>query len=171
MAVTIPNLTRLLCAIAAAVACSGCQHTGQQAVDPFWGRTTVPAPATGSIGASVVGQGYPQPLQPPIVTQGTPITSGGLQSASPPNLLPAPTSPAPAAPVTIAPMPPATPPAGSGIPYGNPMPTMPSPPSGYPTPSRAPLSGYSNSDSSSPGSAPATATPGSGAAGTYPPWS
>jgi len=172
MAVKVPNLTSRVLAIIVAVTCSGCQHTAQQAIDPFWGRTTVPAPATGSIGAPAVGQGYPQPLQPPIVTQGTLIPGGGLQATPPPNLLPAPMSPMPAAPATVTPAPASTAPTGNGSPYGNGTPAMTPPPSGYPTPSRAPLSGYSNSDSSSSGTAtpPAATSPGSTPAGAYPSW-
>ena len=55
-------MTRLVLAIVAAMALSGCQHGGQQAIDPFWGRTTVPAPATGSIGAPIISPGCQQPL-------------------------------------------------------------------------------------------------------------
>ena len=32
-------MTRLVLAIVAAMALSGCQHSGQQVIDPFWGRT------------------------------------------------------------------------------------------------------------------------------------
>ena len=88
-------MTRLVLAIVAATALSGCQHSGQQAIDPFWGRTTVPSPATGSIGAPIVTPGCPQPLQPPVITPGTLVPSGGLQPTPQPNLLPAPMSPAP----------------------------------------------------------------------------
>ena len=37
-------MMRRALAIIATMALSGCQHSGQQAVDPFWGRTTVPPP-------------------------------------------------------------------------------------------------------------------------------
>ena len=56
-------MTRLVLAIIAAVALSGCQHSGQQAIDPFWGRTTVPPPATGSIGTPIITPGYQQPCR------------------------------------------------------------------------------------------------------------
>lgn len=164
-------MTRLVLAIVAATVFSGCQHSGQQAIDPFRGRTTVPSPATGSIGAPIVCQGYPQPLQPqPVMTPGTPLPNGGLQPTTQPNLLPAPMSPPPSAPGMPTPMP-APPGTGvSGVPYGYGTPAMTSPPSSYPTPGRAPPSGYSNpnwSPSGSPGS-PAAAAPGSAPAATYP---
>ena len=138
----------LVLAMIAATALSGCQHSGQQAVDPFWGRTTVPSPATGSIGAPIISPGCPQPLQPqPIITPGTPLSSGGPQASTPPNLLPAPMSPTPAAPGMVTPMPATPAPGGSGIPNGYGAPAMTSPPSGYPC-RAAPPSGYSNSGSS-----------------------
>ena len=166
-------MMRLVLAIVAAMALSGCQHGGQQAIDPFWGRTTVPAPATGSIGAPIISPGCQQPLTPQVtITPGTPtpLSSGALPPASPPNLLPAPMSPPPGGTVPITPIPATPGPSGNGVPYGYGTPPMTSPPSGYP-PSRAPLSGYSNPDSSTSGSpgSPAVTMPGSGPAGTYPP--
>ena len=40
-------MKRLVLAILTAAVMSGCQHSGQQVIDPFWGRTTVPPPANG----------------------------------------------------------------------------------------------------------------------------
>lgn len=159
-------MTRLVLAIVALAALSGCQHSGQQAIDPFWGRTTVPSPATGSIGSP----GCPQPLQPPIVTQGTPIPSGGLQPTTQPNLLPAPISPAPTAPATGTPMPVTPAPGGSAVPYGGAS-AIPAPPSGNSTPGVAPPSGYSGAGASpwgTPGS-PAATMPGSSPTDRYGP--
>lgn len=168
-------MMRLVLAIVAATALCGCQHSGQQAIDPFWGRTTVPAPATGSIGAPIVTPGCPQPLQQPIVTQGTPVTSGGPQATTPPSLLPAPMSSSPSSPGTALPMPATPAPGGNGTPYGYGAPTVTAPPSGYTTPNAAPPSGYSNSGPSPLGNSgipagtmpPASTYPGPPAA-TYP---
>ena len=162
-------MTRLVLAIVAATALCGCQHSGQ-VTDPFWGRTTVPSPATGSIGAPIASPGCPQPLQPPIITQGTQIPSGGLQSTTPPNLLPAPMSPARATPAPATPMPVTPLPGGSAVPYGGAS-AIPAPPSGYPTPGVAPPSGYSTSGVSPwgvPGS-PAATMPASPPADRYGP--
>ena len=73
-------------------------------------------------------------------------------------------------PVPLTPIPATQGPAGNGLPYGYGPPAATSPPSAYSGPSRAPLSGYSNPDSSpsgTPGS-PAVTMPGSGPANTYP---
>ena len=174
-------MTRFLLAIVAATAFSGCQHSGQQVIDPFWGHTTVAPPATGSIGAPIVCQGSPQPLQQPVITPGTPLSSGGPQATTPPNLLPPPMSPTPAAPAAVAPTPAMPGAAGSAVPgYG--ASATPSPPTGNPLPGRAPPSGYSNPDlppagspapppAGSPTSPPATppaTPPGSAPADRYP---
>ncbi len=162
-------MTRLVLAIVAAAALSGCRQSGQQAIDPFWGRTTVPPCPTGQIGAPIVNPGYQQPLTPQVtITPGTPTTlpGGTLSPGAPPNLLPAPTSSAPAG--TISPTP-TMPGAANGGGYGAPAVT--SPPSAYPMPNRAPLSGYYNSDSTplgAPPGSPAVTMPGSGSSGAYP---
>ena len=163
-------MTRLVLAIVAAMALSGCQHSGQQAIDPFWGHTTVPPPPTGSIGTPIISPGCPQPLQAqPIIPPGAPLSTGGLPATTPPNLLPAPMSSMPATPGTFTPIPATPVPAGNAVPFGNGAPAMTSPPSGYRMPDRAPPSGYSNSGSPAPGlGSPAAATPGSGPAATYP---
>ena len=157
-------MTRRMLAVIAAMALSGCQHSGQQVVDPFWGQQRVPPPATGSVGASTVNPAYPQTWPPQgIAPPGTPL-SNGLQT-SPPNLLPAQTgTPGAATPI------PATPWQGSGTPPGNGPTTLASPPSSTATPARAPLSGYSNPDwtPSSGQGLPAATTPDSGPAGSYP---
>ena len=161
-------MTRLAFAIVVATAVSGCQHSGQQAIDPFWGQTTVPSPATGSIGVS---PGYSQPLQQPIITPGTPLPSGcEPQSATPPNLLPAQATPTPSPAGTLTPMPATTGTGGNGVPYGYGAPAAAAPPSGYGTPPVAPPSGYSNPGlppSSSPGPLPAGGGPGYSPSGGY----
>jgi hypothetical protein len=96
-------MTRLVLAMVAAMVLSGCQHSGQQVVDPFWGRQTVPPPATGSICTPAINPGCQQPVQQPVTTQGTPVPSGGLQTTTPPNLLPAPATPAPGPPMSNTP--------------------------------------------------------------------
>ncbi len=145
-------MTRLVLAIVAAMALSGCQHSGQQAIDPFWGHTTVPPPPTGSIGTPIISPGCPQPLQAqPIIPPGAPLSTGGLPATTPPNLLPAPMSSMPATPGTFTPIPATPVPAGNAVPFGNGAPAMTSPPSGYRMPDRAPPSGYSNSGSPAPG--------------------
>ena len=126
-------MTRLVLAMVAAMVLSGCQHSGQQVVDPFWGRQTVPPPATGSICTPAINPGCQQPVQQPLITQGTPVPSGGLQTTTPPNLLPAPTTPAlaphmPNTPANVTPIPATPAPAGSGVPYGNAGPAMTAPP-------------------------------------------
>ena len=88
------------------MALSGCQHSGQQAVDPFWGRTTVSRPR--HLPAVGVNPCYPQPA---TVSAGP---SNALQATPPPNLLPATASPTPAAPVTITPAPAMPAPAATG---------------------------------------------------------
>ncbi len=163
-------MPRLALVIVAATALSGCQHSGQQAIDPFWGHTTVPSPATGSIGAPIISPGCPPPLQQPIVTQGTPISNGGPQATTPPNLLPTPASSTPSPPGTAIPTP-ATPGVGGSVaPYGPGIPAVTGPPPGYSTPDRAPPSGYLNPAWSPAGTAgtPAAGMPGSAPAATYP---
>jgi hypothetical protein len=169
-------MKRLALAIVVATALSGCQHSGQQAIDPFWGHTTVPPPPTGSIGTPMIDLGCQQPLQSqPIITPGTPmvappLSNGALQPTPQPNLLPAPISPAPGAAGTVAPTPATPVPPASGVPYGNGAPAGTSPPAGYPTPGRPPLSGYSNPDLPSSGSSasPAVTMPGAAPAAPYP---
>ena len=142
-------MMRRALAIIATMALSGCQHSGQQAVDPFWGRTTVPAPATGAVG---VNPCYPQPA---TVSAGP---SNALQATPPPNLLPATASPTPAAPATITPAPAMPAPAATGAPYVPSSPAIPAPPD-Y----RAPPSGYSSlgpAPSGAGASSPATTYPG-----------
>ncbi|MEI8372595.1 MAG: hypothetical protein WCJ35_07150 [Planctomycetota bacterium] len=163
-------MMRLVLVIFATTALSGCQHKGQQALDPFWGRTTVPAPATGSIGAPIIRPGCEQPLRPqPILWQGTPLPNGGIQPTPQPNLLPAPISSTPSTPGIVAPMPATPGSGGSGVPYGygapaitSPPLTSPpltSPPSGLPTQGIAPPSGYSNPGLSPPATMPADRYP------------
>ncbi len=171
-------MTRLVLAMVAAMVLSGCQHSGQQVVDPFWGRQTVPPPATGSICTPAINPGCQQPVQQPLITQGTPVPSGGLQTTTPPNLLPAPTTPAlaphmPNTPANVTPIPATPAPAGSGVPYGNAGPAMTAPPSsGFSMPNRAPSSGYSNPDTSSSGTTgiPPATPPSTAPAGPYPTW-
>jgi hypothetical protein len=155
-------MMRLALAMVATAFFCGCQHSGQQAIDPFWGRTTVPAPATGAIGAPIVSPGYPQSgLQQPVITPGTPLTNGTAQGGTPPNLLPAPISASPTTPAaatpTLAPAMPATSPAPN---YTTPI----APPSGYSNPSA-----YSNPGASSgTAAAPAATSPGSAPDNRYP---
>ncbi len=162
-------MMRLVLVIVATTALSGCQHKGQQAIDPFWGRTTVPSPATGSISAPIIRPGCEQPLQPqPIITQGIPLPNSGTQPAMQPNLLPAPISSTPSTPGIVAPMPAMPGSGGSGVPYGYgapPLtsPPLTSPPSDKPTQGIAPPSGYSN-----PGLSPPATMPGSVPADRYP---
>ena len=138
-------MMRLVLAIVAAMALSGCQHSGQQAIDPFWGRTTVPSPATGSIRRPDRQPGMSATLAATTDhNAGNTAPTAGSSNRPQPNLLPAPMSPTPGAPGTLTPMPATPGPAGSGVPYGNGAPAITSPPSGYPTPGRAPPSGYSN---------------------------
>ncbi len=156
-------MTRLVLAIVAAMALSGCQHSGQQVIDPFWGRTTVPPPATGSIGAPIGSPGCPQPVAQPIITPGTPVPGGcGPQATTPPNLLPATVTPMPSPAGTVAPMPATPGSSGNGVPYGNGASAVTAPAAGNATPLVAPPSGYSNrglSPSGSPGSPPAATYP------------
>ena len=158
-------MMRLVLVIFATTALSGCQHKGQQALDPFWGRTTVPAPATGSIGAPIIRPGCEQPLRPqPILWQGTPLPNGGIQPTPQPNLLPAPISSTPSTPGIVAPMPATPGSGGSGVPYGYGAPAitsppLTSPPSGLPTQGIAPPSGYSNPGLSPPATMPADRYP------------
>ncbi len=164
-------MVRLVLAIVAAMALSGCQHSGQQAIDPFWGRTTVPAPPTGSIGAPIVSPGCQQPLIPQVtITPGTPLSNSGSPPGAPPNLLPAPMSSVPGGTGAVTPIPPTPGLTGSGAPYGYGTPAITSPPPVYPAPSHAPPSGYANPDSSASGTpgSPAVPAPGSAPAGTYP---
>ena len=158
-------MTRFMLAIVAVLVLSGCQYSGQQAIDPFWGRTTVPPTATGLIGAPIMEPAGPQPLQAPVITQGMPLP-GSMQATTPPSLLPA---PSPGGPATVAPAPAGT--GGTAVPHGNGASVVsPAPPS-YTAPDRAPLSGYSNPDSSlaAPAS-PAVTVPGSAPAATNSPW-
>jgi hypothetical protein len=162
-------MMRLVLAMVAVMAFSGCQHRGQQAIDPFWGRTTVPAPPTGAVCAPVITPGCGQPFPPQtMTTPGTPLPSGGLQAIPQPNLIPAPTSPNPAATGTGAA--PATTPGvtGSPAPYGSTTPTITTPPPGSGTTGTAPPSGYSGSDSSAGSRYPATTIPGAGSTGSNP---
>ena len=160
-------MTRLVLAIVAATLLSGCQQ--KQATDPFWGQTTVPPPATGSIGTPVITPGYTQPLpSQPVITPGTPLPSSGYPPTAP-NLLPAPMSRASTIPGSVAPMPATSWPGGSGTPYSPGTSAMTAPLSSSPTPPHAPPSGYSSSGVPPVGSSGSPTTmPGSFPAATYP---
>ena len=134
-------MTRLVLAVIAAMALSGCQHSGQQAIDPFWGQQRVPPPPTGSVGARWSTR---RTRKPGRRKRASPrehrCPTAGSQTA-PPNLLPGPTgTPGAATPI------PATPGPGSGTPSSNVAPGPATPPASNGTPARAPLSGYSNPD-------------------------
>lgn len=112
-------MTRLLLAILAAVSLCGCRYQGQQAIDPFWGRKTVPPPPTGSIGTCVVTPGYPAPVTAPAtVTPGMTVPGGSVPLSTPPNLLPGPVTAPSSSPITPStPSIPPTPAPGTGGPY------------------------------------------------------
>lgn len=64
-------MKRTLLLIVAAMVCGGCHNQGQSNVDPFFGRTTVPPPATGSVGAKPGTPSYQQPQLPQLPAGGT----------------------------------------------------------------------------------------------------
>ncbi len=100
-------MSRLMLAVLAAIALSGCRYQGEQAVDPFWGRQTVPPPGTGAVGTTTVYPGYPPAgavPQPGVVAPGA-----ALPSTAPPYLLPAPMTSPGSSPAPITPSIPATP--------------------------------------------------------------
>ena len=122
-----PPMKRLTLATVAAIALGGCRNQGQQVVDPFWGRTTVPPPATGTIG-TVPYSPAPVMAAPATGAPAMTIPGGTLQPSAPPNLLPAPASTYP----------------GSSAPSTPSIPVNPAPAASSTPPPVAPLSGFSS---------------------------
>lgn len=82
-------MKRLLAPLIAVVALSGCQSQGPPGADPFFGRTTVPPPSTGSISSGPIDpyygrapySGFQNSAPPAAVTPQIPPTTGGQPSA------------------------------------------------------------------------------------------
>lgn len=134
----------LLVMAVVAIALGGCQNSRQTAQDPFFGRTTVPAPATGAAGARSCDPYYQppagSPLQPiPQPQFGTPparVTPGyGTNSGygTPTPQMPSPGNPMPGSPGYT---PPATAPNGYPV-----SPSYPASP-GYTPPANSSPNGY-----------------------------
>ena len=156
-------MEKMLPAVLTLLVLAGCQCPGQQATDPFFGRTTVPPPATGTVGPGAADPYYQQPPGQPLQPQTLQPQPLQPQPLQPQPVQPQTLQPPPgySAPVFSAPGTPTPPPAsaygptsGYGVPPGSASPTYapgPSPaptpatgaPSGAPPAGVAPPSGYS----------------------------
>ena len=107
------RMTRLVLAMVAAMALTGCQHSGQQAIDPFWGRTRGRLRQQVRLAPPIVSFGIPATVAATNDrTPGMPLSNVGPPPATP-NLLPAPIGSS----GTVTPVPATPAPAGSGVPY------------------------------------------------------
>lgn len=136
-------MIRRLAWLALTAALLGCKSAAPPGTDPFFGRTTVPPPATGA--AAPPGFAQPGAMQPGL-SPASPIGGGPIAGSSPSWGSPAAGAPA------------GNSPYANGLPYGNSAGAPTSPSGGYPQPSTN-ASTWPWAPPSSNAGAPTAATP------------